>query len=136
MGCPASPFIGEEKAWVTAEEEERNETEREKDFQGRRVLLLLHTGPANPVDVNRDGFMSWPCSSLAPCAGIICRSWHSTPSRRTSWRTDALVSVRTRIRQNSTSTSDTVLDVNHQVWPIMATGYIKACQPSSLASEF
>ena len=53
MGRPASPFIGEEKARVTAEEKEKNE--REEDFQDRRVLLLLHEGPADPVDVNKDG---------------------------------------------------------------------------------
>ena len=87
MGCPGSLFIGEGKARVTMEEEEKNEREREREgeseegFQGRRVLLLLHAGPADPVDVNRDGSMSWPYSSLAPCAGIICRSWRSTPSR-------------------------------------------------------
>ena len=39
------------------------------------------------------------------------------------------LSVHTRVRQNSTDTSDTVLDVNPQVWPIMATGYIEVCQP-------
>jgi len=30
MGCPASPFIGKEKAWVTMEEKEKNERERER----------------------------------------------------------------------------------------------------------
>ena len=30
MGCPAFPFIGQEKARVTAEEEEKNEREGEK----------------------------------------------------------------------------------------------------------
>ena len=39
------------------------------------------------------------------------------------------VSVHTRIRQNSTSMSNIVLDVNPQVLPIMAMGYIEACQP-------
>ena len=52
MGHPAFPFIGQGKAWVTAEEKEN---EREESFQGRRVLLLLHAGPTDPVDVNRDG---------------------------------------------------------------------------------
>ena len=42
---------------------------------------------------------------------------------------DAPVNVRTRIRQNSTGTPDTVLDVKPQVWPVMAMGYIEACQP-------
>ena len=83
MGCPASPFIGEGEARVTAEEKEKNE--REEGLQNRRVLLLLHVGPADPIDVNRDGSTSWPCSSLAPCADVICRSWRSIPPRRTSW---------------------------------------------------
>ena len=83
------------------------EREREEGFQGRRVLLLLHAGPADPVDVNRDSSMSGPCSSLAPCAGVIYQSWRSTLSWRTSWCTDASVSVRTRVRQNSTGTPDT-----------------------------
>ena len=56
MGRPASPFIGEGKARVTEKEKEKNE--REEGFQGYRVLLLLHAGPANPVDVNRDDSMS------------------------------------------------------------------------------
>ena len=82
MGRPASPFIGEGKARVTEEEKEKNE--REKGFQDRQVLLL-HAGPTDPVDVNRDGSTSWPCSSLAPCAGVIYRSWRPIPSRRASW---------------------------------------------------
>ena len=69
MGRPAFPFIGQGKARVTAEENEKKR-EREEGFQDRRILLLLHTGPADPVDVNRDGSMSWPYSSLTPCAGI------------------------------------------------------------------
>ena len=55
MGRLASPFIGREKARVTAEEKEKNE--REEGFQDRRVLLL-HAGLANPIDVNRDDSMS------------------------------------------------------------------------------
>ena len=84
MGCPASPFIGEGKARVYrgGKGEER---EREEGFQGCRVLLLLHAGPTDPIDVNRDGSMSWPCSSLAPCAGIICWSWRFTPSWWMAW---------------------------------------------------
>ena len=46
MGHPTSPFIGEGKARVTEEEKEKNEREREEGFQGCRVLLLLHAGPA------------------------------------------------------------------------------------------
>ena len=56
------------------------EPEREEGFQGCRVLLLRHVGPTDPVDVNRDGSMSWPYSSLVPYAGVICRSWRSTLS--------------------------------------------------------
>ena len=78
MRRPTFPFIGQGKAWVTAEGKEKNEIE--EGFQDRRVLLLLHAGPADPVDVNRDGFASRSCPSLAPCAGVICRSWRSTPS--------------------------------------------------------
>ena len=37
-------------------------------------------------------------------------------------------SVRTRVRHNSTGMSDVVPDVNPQVWPVTATGYIRACR--------
>ena len=47
--------------------------EREEGLQDRWVLLLLHAGPTDPVDVNRDSFASWPYLSLAPCAGVTCR---------------------------------------------------------------
>ena len=53
MGRPAFSFIGQGKARVIAEENEKNE--REEGLQDRRVLLLLHAGPADPVNVNRDG---------------------------------------------------------------------------------
>ena len=56
MGHPAFPFIGQGKAWVTTEEKEKNQ--REEGFQDRWVLLLLHTGPIDPVDVNKDGSTS------------------------------------------------------------------------------
>ena len=56
MARPAFSFIGEGKARVTEEEKEKNE--REEDFQGSWILLLLHAGPADPVDVNRAGSMS------------------------------------------------------------------------------
>ena len=71
-GRPASPFIGEGKARVTEEKKEKNE--REEGFQGCRVLLLLHAGPADPIDVNSDGSMLWPCLLLAPYACVIYRS--------------------------------------------------------------
>ena len=61
------------------------EREREEGFQDRWILFLLHPGPTNLVDVNRDGSTSRPCSSLASCAGVICRSWRSIPSWRKSW---------------------------------------------------
>ena len=47
MGCPASPFIGEGKAWVTAEEKEKNEREKKASriagsfFSFMRVPLIL-----------------------------------------------------------------------------------------------
>ena len=81
MRRPASLFIDEGKARVIEEKKEKDK--REEDFQDRRVLLL-QAGPVDPVDVNRDGSMSRPYSSLAPYAGVICRSWRSTPSRWTS----------------------------------------------------
>ena len=56
MRCPASLFIGEEKTQVTEENKEKNE--REEGIQGCRGLLLIHSGPADPVDVNRDGSTS------------------------------------------------------------------------------
>ena len=40
------------------------------------------------------------------------------------------------LRQNSTGTPDAVLDVNPQVWPVMATGYIEACQPLPWRQSF
>ena len=40
MGRPASPFIGEGKAWVTKEEKEKNERERKR--------LLGLPGPSSP----------------------------------------------------------------------------------------
>ena len=52
MGRPAFPFIGQEKARVTAEEKRRMRG-REEVLQDHRILLLLHAGPAAPVDVNR-----------------------------------------------------------------------------------
>ena len=62
----------------------REESEGEV-LQDRRVLILFYAGPADPVDVNRNSFTSWPCPSLAPWAGVVCRSWRSTPSWRTLW---------------------------------------------------
>ena len=56
MGRLAFPFIGQGKARVIAEEKEKNE--REEGFQDRWVLLLLHAGLADPIDVNRDGSTS------------------------------------------------------------------------------
>ena len=79
----ASPFIGQGKARIIKEEKEKNK--REEGFQGCRVLLLLYAGPTNPIDVNRDGSMLRPCLSPAPCTGVTCQSWRSTPSQRTSW---------------------------------------------------
>ena len=61
MGHPAFPFIGQGKAWVIAEEKEERERERAEGLQDRRILILLHVGPVDPVDVNRDGSTSWPC---------------------------------------------------------------------------
>ena len=83
-GAPCFPFYWrrESAGYSGGKGEER---EGEEDFQDRRVLLLLHAGPTDPIDVNRDGSMSWPYSSLAPYAGVICRSWRSIPSRQTSW---------------------------------------------------
>ena len=83
-GAPCFPFYRRKEStdYRGGKGEER---EREEGFQGYRVRPLLHASPTDPIDVNRDGSMSWPYSSLAPCAGVICRSWHPTPSRRTSW---------------------------------------------------
>ena len=57
MGRPASPFVGEGKTRVTDEEKEKNE--REEGFQGCRVLLL-HAGPADPIDINRNDSIRGP----------------------------------------------------------------------------
>ena len=77
MGCLVFPFIGQGKAWVTADETEERERERAEGLQDRQVLLLLHAGIVDPVDVNRDSSTSRPYPSLAPCAGVFYRSWHS-----------------------------------------------------------
>ena len=83
MGRPAFPFIGQGKAGVTAEGEEKNQKEKEVP-QDHWVLLLFYAGPANPVGINRDSFTSRPYPSLAPCVGIVCLSWRSTLSWRSS----------------------------------------------------
>ena len=41
-----------------------------------------------------------------------------------------------RVRQNSTGMSDAVLDVNPQVWPVMATCYIGACRSLPWCQSF
>ena len=74
-GASIFPFIGQGKARVTAKEKE--EQEREEGLQNRRVLLLLHAGHVDPVDVNRDSSMSWPYPSSAPCVGVVSLSWRS-----------------------------------------------------------
>ena len=82
-GAPCFPFYRRRES---ADYNGGKGEEREREgFQDRWVLLLLHTGPADPVDVNRDGSTSWSYSSLAPYASVICRSWPSIPSQRTLW---------------------------------------------------
>ena len=70
MGRPAFPFIVQGEAGVTAEGEEENQKEKEVP-QDRRVLLLFYAGLADPIDVNRDHFTSWPYPSLAPRADVV-----------------------------------------------------------------
>ena len=64
QGAPCFPFYKrrESVGYSGGKGEERD---REEGFQDRRVLLLLHAGLADPVDVNRGSSMSWPYSSLA-----------------------------------------------------------------------
>ena len=52
-GVPCFPFYRRRES--TGYNGGKGEPEREEGFQDRRVLLLLHVGPADPVDVNRDG---------------------------------------------------------------------------------
>ena len=59
--------------------------EGEDGLQDRQVLLILHAGPTDPIDVNRDSSTSWPCLPLVPHVGVVCWSWRSIPSQRTSW---------------------------------------------------
>ena len=76
MGRPAFPFIGQGKARVTVEGKE----EKEKEKKSSRIagsFFFLHVGPADPVDIIRDSSTSRPYPSLAPCAGVACRSWRS-----------------------------------------------------------
>ena len=40
------------------------------------------------------------------------------------------------VRQNTTGTPDAVLDVNPQVWPVVAAGYIEACQSLPWCQSF
>jgi len=56
------------------------EGEGEEVLQDHRVHLLLHAGPADPIDVNRDSSTLWPYLSLAPWEDVVSRSWHSTLS--------------------------------------------------------
>jgi len=70
MGHPAFPFIGQGKAQVTAEGKEENEKET-KSSRIAGSFFFLHAGPADPIDVNRDSSMLWPCLSLVPCAGVV-----------------------------------------------------------------
>ena len=53
-GAPWFPFYRprESTGYNRGKGEER---EREEGFQDRRILLLLHVGPTDPIDVNRDG---------------------------------------------------------------------------------
>ena len=46
------------------------------------------------------------------------------------------ISVRTGVRQNSTSTPDAIPDMNPQVWPSWAVGYIEACQSRPWRQSF
>ena len=59
-GAPFFPFYRRRET-VGYRGEKGEEQEREEGFQDRRVLLLLHAGPVDPVDVNRDGSTSQPC---------------------------------------------------------------------------
>ena len=82
VGRPASPFIGKGKARVTAEEEEKNERESEEGFHDCRVLFLLHAGPADPVDANRDGSMSPALFVTGAIRGrhLSVMAFHSVPA--------------------------------------------------------
>ena len=42
MGRPASPFIGEGKAWVTEEEKEKNEREKKASRVVRSFFSFMH----------------------------------------------------------------------------------------------
>ena len=46
--------------------------EKESGLQDHQVLLRLHAGPADTIDVDRHGSMSWTYPSLVPCAGVVC----------------------------------------------------------------
>ena len=83
MGRPTFPFIGQEKARVTMEGKEEKEKEKSSRIAGS--FFSFTRVPRDPVDVNRDSSTSRPCPLLVPCAGVVYRSWCSTPSWRTSW---------------------------------------------------
>ena len=61
----------------TGYSEGKEKNEREEVLQDRRVFLIVHAGPADPIDVHRDTSTSRPCPLLAPCAGVAYRSWRS-----------------------------------------------------------
>ena len=78
------PFYrpGESTGYSGEKEENERESRRPSGSLGPSSPSC---GSRHPVDVNRDGFASRSCPSLAPCADVICWSWRSTPSWRMSW---------------------------------------------------
>ena len=70
---------------------------------------------------------------MAPCRGPV-RYWRhveaSSAGHGAPLRPDG------RRGELSTGTPDTVLDVNHQVWPVVAAGYIEACRSLPWCQSF
>ena len=76
------PFIeeGEDAGYIRKKEEKERENRGEEALWDHYVLLLLHAGPTDAVDGDRDGSASGSCSLLVPCLDIISWSWRPIPS--------------------------------------------------------
>ena len=74
---------GEDAGYIRKREEREKEGENrgEEALWDHHILLLLHAGPIDVVDGDRDGSMLASYSPLVLCLDVISWSWRSIPSR-------------------------------------------------------